>query len=539
LDAVEFIQAGGDAVFEDEGYDGEAGTDGEAGGEDPAFPGVQAGIGAEGPTSTLSVTEQGDCHEDRVAEEERPFCDPGGFGLKELGHDRVSSSGLVFSKRWKNWGFKLGNLGNDGGGRVGAEGGGVTIAIPVWGVRVVCCLVRLRAGDNESDLQGGEASSTFGDLQMKKALFVVILVLAGVVAWPRLRELQRGEVSGGGGVDMATAVATNRNIRFSVTAAGDISPREQVSVRPEVNGRIAELAVDIGDSVARDALLFSLDDRDLQIEMESQEKETERAKLQLDQAERNYLRAKELYEANLIAEELFEQSKTDYQLARNALERSQKSLDLVNDRIRKTRILAPFACTVLTRPVSVGQAVSGSGGFNSGTEVLTIADLNEMIINAHINQADVTRLSVEQRVDVEVEAVPGLKVVGTVERIAPQATIKNNIKGFATRILLRNVDKRIRPGMTANIRIPVASADNVVSVPLAAVFTDIDQETGARDRYVYVRRGGQFERRPVQVGISDLFYAEIQKGLESGEVVALEVPQDVLEGQSKGQASAS
>ncbi|MGA1237604.1 MAG: efflux RND transporter periplasmic adaptor subunit [Limisphaerales bacterium] len=374
---------------------------------------------------------------------------------------------------------------------------------------------------------------------MKKALFVVILVLAGVVAWPRLRELQRGEVSGGGGADMATAVATNRNIRFSVTAAGDISPREQVSVRPEVNGRIAELAVDIGDSVARDALLFSLDDRDLQIEMESQEKETERAKLQLDQAERNYLRAKELYEANLIAEELFEQSKTDYQLARNALERSQKSLDLVNDRIRKTRILAPFACTVLTRPVSVGQAVSGSGGFNSGTEVLTIADLNEMIINAHINQADVTRLSVEQRVDVEVEAVPGLKVVGTVERIAPQATIKNNIKGFASRILLRNVDKRIRPGMTANIRIPVASADNVVSVPLAAVFTDIDQETGARDRYVYVRRGGQFERRPVQVGISDLFYAEIQKGLESGEVVALEVPQDVLEGQSKGQASAS
>ncbi len=330
-----------------------------------------------------------------------------------------------------------------------------------------------------------------------------------------------------------------RDDALSVTAAGDISPREQVSVRPEVNGRIAELAVDIGDSVARDALLFSLDDRDLQIEMESQEKETERAKLQLDQAERNYLRAKELYEANLIAEELFEQSKTDYQLARNALERSQKSLDLVNDRIRKTRILAPFACTVLTRPVSVGQAVSGSGGFNSGTEVLTIADLNEMIINAHINQADVTRLSVEQRVDVEVEAVPGLKVVGTVERIAPQATIKNNIKGFATRILLRNVDKRIRPGMTANIRIPVASADNVVSVPLAAVFTDIDQETGARDRYVYVRRGGQFERRPVQVGISDLFYAEIQKGLESGEVVALEVPQDVLEGQSKGQASAS
>jgi RND family efflux transporter MFP subunit len=304
-----------------------------------------------------------------------------------------------------------------------------------------------------------------------------------------------------------------------------------VSVRPEVNGRIAQLAVDIGDTVPKNTLLFSLDDQELQIERESQEKETERAKLQLDQAERNYLRARQLREAQLIAEELYEQSKTDYQLAKNALERSEKTLDLVNDRIRKTRILAPFDCTVLTRPVSVGQAVSGSGGFNSGTEVLTIADLNEMVINAHINQADVTRLTVDQEVEVEVEAVPGLQVVGTVERVAPQATIKNNIKGFATRILLRNVDKAIRPGMTANIRIPVASADDVVSVPLAAVFTEIDPDTGARDRYVYVRHGKEYERRPVQVGVSDLFHAEIQTGVRAGEAVALEVPQEILDRQ--------
>jgi HlyD family secretion protein len=367
---------------------------------------------------------------------------------------------------------------------------------------------------------------------MKKWIVMVVVLAAVVMAWPRLRQLGSSSGAGDSVSAAATAVATNRNIRFSVTAAGDISPRDQVSVRPEVNGRIAELAVDIGDSVPKDSLLFALDDRDLQIERESQDKETERARLQLDQAERNYLRARELREARLIAEELYEQSKTDYQLAKNALERSEKSLDLVNDRIRKTRILAPFDCTVLTRPVSVGQAVSGSGGFNSGTEVLTIADLNEMIINAHINQADVTRLTVDQAVEVEVEAVPGLQVVGRVERIAPQATIKNNIKGFAARILLRNVDRRVRPGMTANIRIPVASVDNVVSVPLAAVFTEIDPDTGARDRYVYVLRGADYERRAVQVGVSDLFYAEIQQGVQAGEVVALEVPQAVLDRES-------
>jgi len=66
--------------------------------------------------------------------------------------------------------------------------------------------------------------------------------------------------------------------------------------------------------------------------------------------------------------------------------------------------------------------------------VLTIADLTAMVINAHVNQADVPRLKVDQRVEVTVEAVAGLSVTGLVERIAPQATIKNNIKGFAARI---------------------------------------------------------------------------------------------------------
>ena len=87
---------------------------------------------------------------------------------------------------------------------------------------------------------------------------------------------------------------------------------------------------------------------------------------------------------------------------------------LEDERLTKTKITAPFDCTVLSRPVSVGQAVSGSAGVGGGTEVLAIADLNEMIIQAHINQADVTRLKVNQKVSVQVEAVPGLVVSGQI-----------------------------------------------------------------------------------------------------------------------------
>lgn len=354
----------------------------------------------------------------------------------------------------------------------------------------------------------------------------IILFVAGCVAvgvW-YLRWRKPATESAGKSARSTSATVESRDINFSINAAGEIGPADQVSVRPEVNGRILNLPVDIGDIVHKGDLLFQLDDRDLQIEKESQQKEIERAKLEVQQAERNYVRSQALFDERLISKELYEDTKTQYELAKNSLERADKAMELVEDRLRKTRIVAPFDCTVLTRPVSVGQAVSGSGGFNSGTEVLTIANLTDMIINAHINQADVARLSAKQEVDVQVEAVAGLKMVGKVERIAPQATIKNNIKGFAVRILLQNVDPRVRPGMTANIQIPVAAADNVVAVPLAAVFTERNPGTQQTERYVYVAKNDRFERRPVQIGVSDYFYAEVQKGLKPGEVVSLEQP---------------
>src|SRR6185436_1347406 len=181
-----------------------------------------------------------------------------------------------------------------------------------------------------------------------------------------------------------------------------------------------------------------------------------------------------------------------------------------------TRIEAPFDCTVLTRPVSLGQTVSGSAGFNSGTEILTIANLNDMIVNAHVNQADVIRLKQGRDVEIQAESVPGVRMKGTVERIAPQAVIKNGIKGFSARILIKDIDPRVRPGMTAVLSIPVSTADNVLAVPLAAVFS----ENG--DRFVFVKTEDKFERRPILIGVTDYAYAEVLKGLSAGETVSLD-----------------
>ena len=370
---------------------------------------------------------------------------------------------------------------------------------------------------------------------MKNFLIVILVVaalVAGVFAWKKFAPQQPAESSAK--ARPTTAVAVKRDIKFYVNVAGDIGPAEQVSVRPEVNGKIDSLPVDIGDPVKKDQILFTLDDKDLQTERSQRVTEIEGTKLSLkgaqvtlDQAKRNFDRAKELSEGKLISQEVFEESRTEFEkaknqvdLALNSLSRANTSLAQVDERLTKTKIKAPFDCTILTRPVSVGQAVSGSGGFNSGTEVLTIANLQEMVINAHVNQVDITRLFINQAVDIQIDSVPGLKINGVVDRLAPQATIKNGIKGFACRIQLKAPDKRVRPGMTANISIPVASAENVVSVPLSAVFT----EQG--ERFVYVKKeDGSMEKTSVQIGVSDFFFAEVSKGLNGGEEVSLESPE--------------
>lgn len=353
---------------------------------------------------------------------------------------------------------------------------------------------------------------------MKLIATLVVLLGLGAGGYFLWKNKPQHNASHPGTVRPTTAIVEPRDIQFAVNAAGDIGPADQVSVRPEINGRIEELPVDIGDPVKKGALLCRLDDRDLQIERSQRLIEIDGARLQLQKAGRNFGRSKELFAGSLISREVFDDSKTEYDLATNGLDRAEQALRLVDDKLRKTRILAPFDCTVLTRPVSLGQTVSGAAGFNSGTEIMSIANLNEMVVNAHVNQADVIRLQQGRPVDIQAESVPGVVMRGIVERIAPQAVIKNGIKGFAARIAIKDIDSRVRPGMTAILSIPVSSADNVLAVPLAAVFSE------AGERYVFVKseEDETYERRPILLGVTDYAYAEVVKGLVAGEVVSLE-----------------
>ena len=370
---------------------------------------------------------------------------------------------------------------------------------------------------------------------MKNIIIIALVLVVGFIGYQKWQESQN---AGNQGQDKlknrkTTEVIQARDINFSVTVAGEISPAEKVSVRPEVHGKIAELPVDISDRVAKGELLFRLDDKDLKIEIDTRKKQNDSANLQLEQSKSEYERSKKLFNDGLISEEAFQNIKTRYEVSQITRARAQNDFDLSQEKLSKTSILAPFDCTVLSRPVSIGQAVSGTGGQSSGTEVMEIADLNNLIILAHVNQADVSRMGKNQKVKIEIEAVADLVVDGIVERIAPQATIRSGIKGFSTRIKLMNTDPSIIPGMTATINIPVANSKDVVAAPLASIFTERNEAEQRTETYAYVKKEEKkYLKQMVDVGVNDLDFVEVLKGLSVDDEVALEKPDDELIGET-------
>ena len=317
-----------------------------------------------------------------------------------------------------------------------------------------------------------------------------------------------------------TAKVERKDLDFVVEVMGDLRPSVQVDVKAEVSGKIKKIHVSIGNTVKRGAPLLELDDSDLLTERDSTAIEIAGAKLQLSKAAVNAKRAQELLAGDLVSKQDAENLKLDADIAANSLERATKRLQAVEDKLTKTRIASPIDGVVTTLPVVEGQVVVGGPSVSAGTLLMTLANLTDMLISAHVNQMDVTRMIEGQGVEVTVDAFEGTKLEGKIQLVAPIATIKNNIKGFAVDILVTSQDRRIRPGMSANVRIPIAHAKAALSLPIEAIFREGEK------RFVFVKNGEKFERRKVEVGLTTSDRAEIKGGLQEGEVVSLVRPKE-------------
>ena len=355
---------------------------------------------------------------------------------------------------------------------------------------------------------------------MKKLLILVLIAALCAGAWYAYGH--RSAFARAGTEEIPEKLITRaekRDIDATVEVSGDVMPALQLDVKSEVGGRIKALHVEPGDAVKEGDVLVEIDDRDLLSEKESALTEIDGAKLSMQRSKNNFDRGAELSESKLISQEVFDNLNSEYAIAQNGLTKAERKLQLVEDRLRKTKVLAPMDGTVLTVPVIEGQVIIAAASVNNGTTLMTIADLSKLLVDMQINQVDYRALTPNQIVKLRAESLKDIEMEARISFISPVAAPKNSVKGFQVKALIEKPNERLRPGMTVNIVIPIGSASAAVSVPIAAVF-----KGEGRKKIVYVRTGDGTEKREVKIGVTNTDFAQVISGVTEGEEILLVEP---------------
>src|SRR5215212_6015910 len=220
---------------------------------------------------------------------------------------------------------------------------------------------------------------------MKKLLILVAVVTLAGGGW----YYGRGKMAAPKGDQIAqdrlVARAEKRDIDFTIEISGDVTPAFKLDVKPEVGGKLKALHVEPGQQVKQGDLLVEIDDRDLLTERDSALTEIEGARLAVDRSRRNFERSKDLFASNLLSREVFDNLNSELAISENSLVKAERKLQLVDDKLRKTKVLSPTEGTVLTADIIEGQVVIAAASVNSGTTLMTIANLSKLLVETHIN----------------------------------------------------------------------------------------------------------------------------------------------------------
>jgi HlyD family secretion protein len=261
-------------------------------------------------------------------------------------------------------------------------------------------------------------------------------------------------------VDKGDVVAT-------VTATGTLSAVTTVKVGSQVSGIIAKLYVDFNSAVKKGQLLTELDPTPFQQTVEQRRADLEKAKVELRNAEISLKRAKSLTAQQLLSQSDLDGAQTTRDSAAAAVAQSQAALKQAETNVSYTRITSPIDGVVVDRQYDVGQTVAAS--FQAPV-IFTIAqDLTKMQVLTNIDEADVGRVRVGQEATFSVDAFPDQPFRGAVSQIRLSPQTVQNVVTYPVVLDVANLDLKLKPGMTANVQVPVEVRKDVLRVPNAAL----------------------------------------------------------------------
>ncbi len=417
---------------------------------------------------------------------------------------------------------------------------------------------------------------------MKKLYWIIGICIVLLIAVITMQVFKGEEAK-----EVTTEKAAKRNIIETVSANGKIQPEAELKITSDVSGEIVEMFVKEGEQVKKGKLLcrikpdiyesaFERVDASVnstKANLKTAYAQLVQAKANLANADASYARSKKLFDQNVISQQELDASKAAYESAKanvEGLEESikaadynvkgmQASLKEANSNLDKTYIYAPVDGTVSKLNVEKGERVVGVQGLQ-GTEILRLANLNEMEASVEVNENDIIRIHKNDTAIIEVDAYIGKKFKGIVTEVANSANTTgisvDQVTNFVVKIrILRESYADIisetnpapfRPGMSASVEIQTMRAGNIITVPIPAVttrsgdtlktkegFEDENQDLVVKDEKeeklakkkeeikecVFLNVNGKAKMVYVTTGVQDNDYIEIKSGIKVGDEV--------------------
>ena len=314
----------------------------------------------------------------------------------------------------------------------------------------------------------------------------------------------------------------NDSIVKSTVLTGSIEPRDEILVKPNMNGIIAELNHLPGDFVQEGELIAKIQMVPDVAMVQSAASRVDAARVDLKRTEEVYKRDKSLYDQKILAKEAYETSLANYRRAKIEYSSAVEQLDLTRtgssastSKRNNTLVFATVTGTILEQPVKVGSRVTMANNFSEGTTVVSIADLTDLLFIGNVNESDVNNVTVGAPVTIHVGALKDKTYHAVVEYVSPKGKDTSGTILFEVKAAISGDDlSALKAGFSSNAEVEMAHKSGVLTIPEATVTYEGDTS------FVFVKGGkGEYEKKEVTLGLSDGIKVEVLSGLTGDETL--------------------
>ena len=358
---------------------------------------------------------------------------------------------------------------------------------------------------------------------MKKFMKIAVLVLIAIVfigTFVFLYQKSQPEK-----VSYQVLKAETKDLVQTTVATGKIEPRDEVEIKPQISGIIAEVYKEAGQTVKEGEVIAKVKVIPELGTLNAAESRVRLAEMNGKQAEIDLERMEKLYQGKLVSNEEYEKTLLAAKQAREELQAAKDNLEIVKEGITKnsasfssTLIRSTITGLILDVPIKVGNSVIMSNTFNDGTTIATVADMSDLIFRGNVDETEVGRIREGIPVKITLGALQNMKFNAVLEYISPKSTENNGANQFEIKAAIEVPDSvTIRSGYSANAEMELQHVDGALTVPESAV------EFSGDSTFVYVLTDSvpdqKFKRQQIVTGISNGIDTEVKQGLKSGDKV--------------------